>query len=518
MATVPVDWTEIQPEKKWSILRKQRRFALWALYTSIGSMMMGFDFSLAGTATAFPAFQRVMGVPYPSQASGYLIPAYIQSSWSGVSTAGDIVGVLISGQLMDRIGRKYTILVGTILTAVGVGIQVASHEWKLFLGGRLVNAIGFGMVFVIAPVWIGENVRPELRGLFLCFTNGSIVLGQFVLALVAYGVQKINSDWSFRSLIIIQYAFVVPLLLGWPFFPESPYFLLEFKNDTDGARKSLRRVHGSTDHSLIDAEIVRIQGCFKGPHLKRTLTAVLPAAAQQFIGAGFVLSYVTYFLDLLGVKQYFTVSVVLYVCMLLSNLSAFTLIEVSGRRPLILYGMIALTLIELLMGIMGVVDNAGAIWLILVCIFLWAIVYQVSIGAVGFAVAVEIPTPSLRPTTVSLVGLVQGICLASGWVIGFVSPYMINPDEGNMGAKVGFVFAGLGVFLCIAVFFMIPETKGLSYNDLDRLFAERVNPRYFQREILLLREHPVDKETSREDAKEAGSQTIHVETAGDISV
>jgi hypothetical protein len=41
MATVPVDWTEIQPQKKWSILRKQRRFALWALYTSIGSMMMG---------------------------------------------------------------------------------------------------------------------------------------------------------------------------------------------------------------------------------------------------------------------------------------------------------------------------------------------------------------------------------------------------------------------------------------------------------------------------------------------
>lgn len=43
-------------------------------------------------------------------------------------------------------------------------------------------AIGFGLVFVIAPVWIGENGRPELRGLFLCFTNGSIVLGQFILS------------------------------------------------------------------------------------------------------------------------------------------------------------------------------------------------------------------------------------------------------------------------------------------------------------------------------------------------
>lgn len=38
------------------------------------------------------------------------------------------------------------------------------------------------MVLVIAPVWIGENGRPEIRGLFLCFTNCSIVLGQFILS------------------------------------------------------------------------------------------------------------------------------------------------------------------------------------------------------------------------------------------------------------------------------------------------------------------------------------------------
>lgn len=48
--------------------------------------------------------------------------------------------------------------------------------------GRLINAIGFGMVFLVSPVYIGENVRPEVRGFFLCIINGSIVLGQFILA------------------------------------------------------------------------------------------------------------------------------------------------------------------------------------------------------------------------------------------------------------------------------------------------------------------------------------------------
>ncbi len=44
---------------------------------------------------------------------------------------------------------------------------------------------------------------------------------------------------------------------------------------------------------------------------------------------------------------------------------------------------------------------------------------------------------------------------------------MINPDAGNLGAKVGFVFAGLGVPLCILFYFFIPETKGLGFNEVS---------------------------------------------------
>ena len=96
-----VDWTTVHPGRKWVVLKRQWRFFLWALYTSIGCMMMGlfyppqpvnnrdqmranllhrqtgFDYGIAGTATAFPAFQEAMGIPYPSQPSGYLIPASV---------------------------------------------------------------------------------------------------------------------------------------------------------------------------------------------------------------------------------------------------------------------------------------------------------------------------------------------------------------------------------------------------------------------------------------------------------
>ena len=46
---------------------------------------------------------------------------------------------------------------------------------------------------------------------------------------------------------------------------------------------------------------------------------------------------------------------------------------------------------------------------------------------------------------------------------------MINPDAGNLGAKVGFVFFGFGVPLCVAFWFLIPETKGFTFEDVSIL-------------------------------------------------
>lgn len=81
--------------------------------------------------------------------------------------------------------------------------------------------------------------------------------------------------------------------------------------------------------------------------------------------------YITYFLSLLNVSDFFTVSVVLYVVMLLSNLSAFLFIETAGRRILLNIGIVLLTVILLVMGIMGCIMSSATTWVILVCIFLW---------------------------------------------------------------------------------------------------------------------------------------------------
>lgn len=81
-------------------------------------------------------------------------------------------------------------------------------------------------------------------------------------------------------------------------------------------------------------------------------------------------------MSLLQVTNFFLVSVVLYVVMLVSNISAFFFIEQVGRRWILFYGMVALTVVELIMGVMGCVRNSASIWVILVCIFLWSVWQQ----------------------------------------------------------------------------------------------------------------------------------------------
>ena len=237
-----------------------------------------------------------------------------------------------------------------------------------------------------------------------------------------------------------MYIYPLLLVIVWPFFPESPYWLVR-EGRLDDAKKSLRRMYGFDDEEFYDIELRRfkedvalcedIQGdskrrrrtalgviplptaeleCFEKKNLKRTLTAICAASSQQLIGASFVIGNATYFLDLIGVKGFFDAAIVLYITMLLSSAAAFPLSEIVGRRTLIVPSQFILCFFLLLIGIMGCIpDQTKAWWGIVVLIYLWAIVYQVSIGATGFVLASKIATLRLRAVTQALVTMSQGV-------------------------------------------------------------------------------------------------------------
>ena len=164
--------------------------------------------------------------------------------------------------------------------------------------------------------------------------------------------------------------------------------------------------------------------CFRGSNLKRTSASILVAWSQQVIGAPFVVGYSTYFLELIGIAEPFKASVALYVFMVVSSSAAFPLTEILGRRTMLVGPKFVLCFILLLIGIMGCVpDHDKANWAIVVFMYLWTIVFQMSISATGFVIASEISTMHLRAATQSLVTVSNAL---ASLVMSFVMPYLVS--------------------------------------------------------------------------------------------
>uniref|UniRef100_A0A060T130 ARAD1C20878p n=1 Tax=Blastobotrys adeninivorans TaxID=409370 RepID=A0A060T130_BLAAD len=501
-----IDYSLNDPRNKWKILRVHWRYGLWALWTSLGSMMLGTDYTVGGQLLPMPFFKQQFGI---LKNGDYIIPARYSSAWQAIGPACDLVAAIICHPLLDKYGRKPLIIVGALLSVAGICLQHEAKEWTLHLAGRAVNGAAIGVMFTISPLWIGETCRPELRGLFLCFFNTSIVFGQMIIVFVSYGAEHIMNDWSWKVPLMAQYIYPLLLLAGYYWFPESPMWLIRNGN-TEKAGRCLKRCYGTDDDRFLEMELERLHveseilkqtematlesqrkifcgiqepvlfQCFHRSQLRRTWASILATSGQQLIGATFVTGYVTYFLQLINIKNYFLVSVILYVFMLLSTLSAYPLVEIVGRRTMLVPAAFALSGVNLLMGIMGCISNkVAAGWVIIVLIFLWAVIYQVSIGASGFVAASEVATLRLRAATQSLVTVVNAIW---GLICQFTVPYMISPDSGNMGGKTGFVFFASGLITAVFMYFYMPETKGFSFVVLDELYSSGVPARKFKAE------------------------------------
>jgi MFS family permease len=195
------------------------------------------------------------------------------------------------------------------------------------------------------------------------------------------------------------------------------------------ARSIQGRFEQSNRRSILGFDSCAGVECFGYMHRKRTLTAILAASGQQMIGATFVIGYATYFLNLLHVRDYFDASIALYLVMLLASIAAFPLSEMVGRRAMIVIPQFVLCCMLLLIGVLGCVpDQRKASWGIVACIYIWAFIYEISIGAVGFVLASEIATARLRSATQ---GLVTATNAAWGLILQFTVPYMVSPTPSS---------------------------------------------------------------------------------------
>jgi MFS transporter, SP family, general alpha glucoside:H+ symporter len=149
-----------------------------------------------------------------------------------------------------------------------------------------------------------------------------------------------------------------------------------------------------------------------------------------------------------------------------------------GRRTLYLWGLFLITIILFLMGFLALapLSNSGAKCPTAACVFLYYLVFFPMVAGPCYVISPEVSSTRLRSKTVGLARNAYNLIYI---IINVINPQMINPTAGDWKGKIGF-FLGPVMILCIIwTYFRLPECKGQTYEELDLMFAKKVDARKF---------------------------------------
>ncbi|KAE9374970.1 general substrate transporter [Stipitochalara longipes BDJ] len=268
----------------------------------------GFDGSLLNGLQAVPSWQTTFHHP-----KGALL-GFMSASYP----LGAILSTPFSAPISDRLGRRWSILIGSIIMIVGVVMQTAAHAFPLFVVGRIVVGFGITLALTAGPVLISELAHPRDRVLFTSLYNTSYYFGALIAAWITYGTYAMKSQWAWRLPTLFQAGpAVLQILFIW-LLPESPRWLI-YKDRGQEALEILIKYHGNGDvnDELAQAEFAEINLTLshekevrsKGLKLfiaspgnrRRLLILVTLGIAGQWSGNGLVTYYLSKILTSIGI-------------------------------------------------------------------------------------------------------------------------------------------------------------------------------------------------------------------------
>ncbi|KAH8655328.1 general substrate transporter [Xylariales sp. PMI_506] len=482
-----------QEEHELGKIQSFKRYPLacaWSLFAVWTVLLVSFENQASGSILSIPKFRQDFGYLY---GSSYVLHANWQSAFTGAPLASAIVGCLGSGFVADYFGRKPVLIAALAVSYAAISMEFVATTNELFFGGKFLNGFATGTIATVCVSYIGEVAPLAFRGVFTCLVGFSYVLGPLVSAIIVNQTGSLNSRWAYRAVFCAQYGFAAIATLFIFFMPESPWWLMS-KNRTDAALRNLEKLGYKNEDGRIrlsvmqetlekiraETEGVTYLECFRKTNLRRTIISIAPKCMQALSGITFASSYSTYYIQLAGYStaDSFKIQIVQQVVSLIGSVMSWFLIDRVGRRSVIFYGLLTLTVFLLVMGgCATATGNTGAIHATVAFILLYCWMYNVSIGAVAFTVLAEVSTTRLRAKTVGIgLAVVNGLNMF--WA--FVLPYLFNPDKANLGAKVAFIFGGCSVLCLIYTWFEIPETAGRTFEELDELFTKGVPAREFK--------------------------------------
>ncbi|GAB1316825.1 General substrate transporter [Madurella fahalii] len=488
MTTGPERSTHLPETSLWA----NRKCLLICGIVAVANMQYGLDSACLASLQAMPGFLQVFGYVDSDLGGGYGIDRTFQQLIGSLLTLGAFLSSIFAGAFAHFFGRRPALWLACFLTALGAAIQIGTVDWGAIYLGRLVLGFGNGFLVTFSNIYCAEAAPAHLRAVLVALFSEWVTIGSIAGAAVTNATSKALDKSSYQIPLGIQFIVPAVLSVGLLFVPESPRYLVN-KGQVDAGLKALQTLRGDSlrpgDLELEWTEMLKgIEeerklatsvgplDMFRGSNLRRTLICFGIIATQTGSGSWFLISYTTYFMVVSGltVDEAFKYSVMkTCVGFIGVNIGIYLMRHVFGRRSIMMIGSVTQGLCMLTMAITATTSAGTAVArnFLIAFMSLYMFAYNAFVGAASYPVATELVSTRLRSWTVgSAISL--GYFLA--WLTGFCSPYFINPENLNWGAKYGYVWAGSN-FICGIFFFLsLPELKGRTLEEIDELFERRI--------------------------------------------
>jgi MFS family permease len=199
-----------------SMMKANRRLLLYILAMSLGGAVIGIDLGIIATTLAQKAFVDYMFPP------GTKNVASLTGAIVSMGSAGNAIGCLINGLLLEKLGRRKTLAYSTFFTIVGSVFQAAANGHELMIIGRFVAGFALGILNPTIPIYISELAKPEERARLVGIFGMLVALGFCLANWIGYACSFATGDVTWRLALALQVP-CAALLLGFSYFlPESP--------------------------------------------------------------------------------------------------------------------------------------------------------------------------------------------------------------------------------------------------------------------------------------------------------
>jgi MFS transporter, SP family, arabinose:H+ symporter len=448
-----------------------------ALIVALGGFLMGFDVSVVSGVVRFVEAEFALG---PLQLG------WVVSSLSLTASAG----MLASGPLSDRLGRRPVLQIAAVLFAVSAIASAVAPDYFTLVVARMLGGFGVGAALIVAPMYIAEMAPPHSRGRFVSFNQLNIVVGisaaffsnYLILTLGESGSAWAEAlrlgEWNWRWMLGIETLPAIAYLLALSLVPESPRWLAMRGRDAE-ATQVLGRVAGAGAAAVLRevkeslaAEARLGQASWRAllhPSLRLVMTlGIVIGILQQVSGINAVFFYAPMIFEKsgIGTNAAFMQAALVGLVNLAFSVVAMAVIDRFGRRPLLVFGLVGIAVCMLLLAWAFSAGDSANPRLILFAILGFVASFAVSLGPVMWVLFSELFPNRVRGVAISFVGLVNS---ATAFLVTLVFPWQLQA----LGSSTTFLIYGVLAVAGLAfVMRVLPETKGRSLEELESLLVK----------------------------------------------